>query len=39
MKFFIDTANVEDIRKSKRHGDYLRHDHKPVPDRKRGKRL
>ena len=35
MKFFLDTAKVEDIKKSKRYGSHLRCDHESVPDRKK----
>ena len=33
MKFFIDTANVEDIKKA--NGSYLWSNNKPISDRKR----
>ena len=35
MKFFIDTANVEDIKKANEYGSYLRGNNKPISDRKR----
>ena len=31
MKFFIDTAKAEDIKKGKRHGSYLRSNNKIHP--------
>lgn len=37
MKFFIDTAKVEDIKAAKRYGNYLWCNYKPIPDRERGR--
>ena len=37
MKFFIDTAKVEDIKKANDMGRDLRRDHQSVSDRKRRK--
>ena len=35
MRFFIDTANVEEIRKANEYGSDLWSDNQPVFDRKR----
>ena len=39
MKFFIDTANVEEIRKANDMGVICRRHHQPVPDCQGGPRL
>lgn len=39
MKFFIDTANVEEIRKANDSGSDLRSYDKSVPDRKKREKI